>query len=160
MENDIKSILTGLRHIATQIDKLNTSDWQSQSSQVNELHEALCKAQADMPPLFVDSSGYTGKYVSLPGILAHIQKPLTDNGLSFTQEITEITNKPYIITTLRHSSGQWTRAKSPIFFPKRDEIPNNKDYNQECGKAISYMRRYALESLVGLKGDVQDYDAR
>jgi len=129
-----------------------------QSAEVIEIHAALSKSQADMPTLLVDSSGYSGKYVSLPGIIAHIRKPLTDNGLSYTQEINEFDGKYFLITTLRHSSGQWIRCKAPLFLPVRDEIPSNKDYNQECGKAISYMRRYSLESLLGLKGDKDDFD--
>ena len=129
-----------------------------QSIEIAEIHTALSKAQSDIPTLFVDSSGYSGKYVSLPGIIAHIRKPLTDNGLSYTQEINEFDGKYFLITTLRHSSGQWIRCKSPLFLPSRDEIPSNKDYNQECGKAISYMRRYSLESLLGLKGDKDDFD--
>ena len=168
MEQDLKSILAGLRHISAQLEKMNSGearrslgeDWQCQSKDTTSIQTALCAAQSQMPSLFVDSSGYTGKYVSLPGIIAHIQKPLTSNGLCYTQEITELNNFPYVITTLRHESGEWIRSKTPLFFPKREEVPNNKDYNQECGKAISYMRRYALESIIGLKADRDDFDGK
>jgi len=160
MENDIKAILTGLRHIAQQIEKITAVEWQSQSKDLDQLHEALCGAQGSMPALVTDSSGYTGKFASLPAIIAHIQMPLFKNGLCFTQEITECSGKTYIITTLRHMSGQWTRSKTPVYMPSRNEIPDKKDFNQECGKAISYMRRYALESILGIKADRDDYDGK
>lgn len=156
MENDIQSILKGLRHIATQIDKMQIGEWESQSKEVSALHGALCAAQMEMDVMGVDSKGYTGTFASLPGIFRHIKKPLGGNGLSITQEITELNGKPYVITTLRHESGEWVRAKSPIFFPDKG---TGKDFNQECGKAITYMRRYSLEALLGLKGDNSDYDA-
>lgn len=157
---DMKSLLTGMRYIAAKVDKLSQEDHTSTSADLADIHTALSNAQATMKPLVVDTSGYTGKYVSLPAIIAHIQKPLTDNELSYTQEINEVNGRYYLLTTLRHSSGQWINAKSPLFFPTRSELPSNKDFNQECGKAIAYMRRYALESMLGLKGDTNDYDSK
>jgi hypothetical protein len=158
MENDIKSILTGLRHIAQQIDGLKNTEFELQSKECNELNAALSKFQGDLPTVFTDDSGFKGKFLSFPGIVKHVKGHLKENCLSFTQDITEINLRLYVITTLRHASGQWHRAKSPVYLPKRDEIKSGQDYNQECGKAISYMRRYALESILGIKGDSSDYD--
>lgn len=151
-----------LSDMQTKLDdnkQVESTEWKSQSDTVASLHDALCAAQMEMPPLVADSTGYNFKYSDLPAIINHIKSTLGKNGLCYTQEITDISNKTYVITTLRHSSGEWTRAKTPIFFPQRGE--STKDYNQECGKAISYMRRYALESILGIKGDDKlDYDRK
>lgn len=158
MESDIKSILNGLRHIAQQIDSINATDIQLQSDECSELNTALSTFQGDLPTVFTDDSGFKGKFLSFPGIIKHVKSYLKENNLSFTQDITELNLRLYIITTLRHSSGQWHKAKTPVYLPKRDEIKSGQDYNQECGKAISYMRRYALEAILGIKGDSSDYD--
>lgn len=157
---ELKSILAGLRHIAKQLDTLNPKEIPSQSEDIANLHASLVQVKLQMKPLFTDSSGYTGKYASYPAIAEHIREPLGENGLCFTQELTEIDDKLYVLTTLRHESGQWIRSKTRILLPKREEIANNKDYNQECGKAITYMRRYALECMMGIKADKEDFDGK
>ena len=165
---ELKSILTGLRHISKQLDEMKSGDsqtkpigvdWEIHSKEIDQLSAALVELQGTLPPLGMDASGYNFKYASYPSIKAHLQKYLYACGLSVEQPIVWMDNKPFIITYVRHSSGQWMRDKAPLFLPTRSEIPNNKDYNQELGKAITYMRRYALESIFGIKaGKEEDYD--
>lgn len=169
MENDIKSILLGLRHIATKLDKLSTVekpitpviniDWKSQSDELGTFSTAFSAFQGEVPDISADDSGFKGKFLSLSGMINQVREPLRKNNLSFTQEITEFDSRPYIVTVVRHGSGQWIRSKTPLYFIQRSEIKTGQDFHQECGKTISYMRRYALESILGIKGgDREDYD--
>lgn len=177
MENEIKSILNGLRHISTQLnevkasscakataDRLGTSgeisqkEWESQSTEVNEISAALVEFQGKLPGYGVDSQGYNFKYASYPAIRAHIQSHLEECGLAVKHTEDWIDGMMMIITTLHHSSGQWMRGRAPLFLPSRKDMQNNKEFYQEYGKAVSYVKRYALENILGIKADKDEYD--
>ena len=167
MENNEK-VLIGLRHIAKQLDevkdmgscgKVSYKAWETQSSEIDLISAALVKFQGSLTGFGFDSQGYNFKYASYPAIRAHIRPFLKDNSLAVNHTEDWQDGMMMIITTLYHSSGQWIRGKAPLFLPSRQEIPNNKEYYQEYGKAVSYVKRYALENILGIKADkTEDYD--
>jgi hypothetical protein len=68
--------------------------------------------------------------------------PLSENGLAVIQQTESDDSGVFVITTLAHSSGQWMRSRLRLH-PK-DDTP------QGMGSAITYGRRYALASMVGV----------
>lgn len=138
-----------------------------QSQSVGKLAEALAKAQADLGPVTKNKevtvtrrdggAGYKFKYATIDAIIEHVRKALTSNGLWFTQ-----TTAPFVApnehfqgrfivltTTLYHSSGE--HISSEILVP-------DVGTNQELGSSLTYRKRYALASLLGV-GSEEDDDA-
>jgi len=126
-----------------------------QSEQINELAAALCKFQGDMPTLPKDASGYGYKYTPLDTVVEAIKQRLFNVGLSFVQMPTHFDNGRGALTTqLMHTSGQWLSATMPL------ESLSQKSMNdvQAQGASLTYARRYALTSMLGLVAD-EDTDA-
>ncbi len=125
------------------------------SEQTNELAAALAKAQGAMENAKLNKANpyFKSKYADLASVIDAIKKPLADNGLGYTQ-VTVIYGKPdkqetfVLVTTLMHSSGQWTTSEYPLPF-----LP---DKPQAMGSAITYARRYALAALCGIAAEEDD----
>ena len=92
---------------------------------------------------------YTFKYATLDRIIDHVRKPLTDNGLWFTQTLETADGGKYkLVTTLLHESGQFIRSETPLLVEESS--------NQAFGSALTYMRRYALTAMLGIAADEDD----
>lgn len=120
-----------------------------QSEQTNELNGALAKAQAAMKAAPFDKSNphFKNKYASLASVIDTLRKPLSDSGLSYTQT-TEIRDGGFVlVTTLRHSSGQWIASEYPLPVAAKP---------QELGSALTYARRYSLSAIACIAADEDD----
>lgn len=124
-----------------------------QSEQINELAEALAKAQGQMENAKKDSTNphFKSSYADLAAVVTAIRKPLSDNGLSFIQA-TELdaSGNVNLVTTLAHKGGQWVRS----FYPVRPVQANPQGF----GSAMTYARRYSLAAIVGLAAEDEDDD--
>jgi hypothetical protein len=122
-----------------------------QTENVNELAAALTKAQGAMQPAkfnkIVNFSGRSYKYADLAAIIDAIRKPLSDNGIVWTQTI-EIRDGGLILATmLLHTSGQWIASEYPL---------PSSGKPQEMGSATTYAKRYSLAAIVGIAADDDD----
>jgi hypothetical protein len=120
------------------------------SQDIKELSIALSKAQAVMPDAKKDSTNpyFNSKYASLSAVLDACRKTLGDNGLSVVQILEGGPQEVVITTQLNHVSGQWIRGTVTT----RPDKPGP----QPTGSATTYMRRYALQAMVGISADVDD----
>ena len=123
------------------------------SEQINEIATALSKMQAQLTPAIKDSSNpfFKSKYADLTSVWEACRTPLTNNGLSVTQTMEDRDGRIILITTLMHTSGQWIRSVLPILWGK-----GSGNEAQALGAGISYMRRYALSSILGVVQDDDD----
>jgi len=117
------------------------------SESIKEIAIALSKFQSEVPNISKDGSNpfFKSKYATLSNILETIKKPLIDNNLSYSQFPS---GEHGLTTILMHSSGEWmqdTYKMTPI-----------KNDPQGLGSAITYQRRYALGSILGLNIDEDD----
>lgn len=120
-----------------------------QSENTAELSAALAKAQADMKAATFNrvNPHFKNKYADLSAVLDAIRKPLAANGLAMTQT-TEIRDGGFVlVTTLRHSTGQWVASEYPL--------PSGAK-PQELGSALTYARRYSLSALACIAADDDD----
>ncbi len=126
---------------------------QLQSEQINEIALALSKCQAEMTFATKDSSNpfFKSKYADLASVWGACRGPMVKNDLSVLQQMTVENDKPYLVTTLAHKSGQWFRSMAPLNPVKNDP--------QGLGSAITYMRRYTLSALIGVIQDDDDGEA-
>lgn len=117
------------------------------SDSIKELATALCKFQGEVEAIKKGSENpfYHSRYADLTAILDTIRKPLSENGLSFVQFPT---GQSGLETMLMHTSGEWISATYEMKPVKNDP--------QGLGSAITYQRRYALGSILGLSTDDDD----
>lgn len=117
-----------------------------------ELAGALAKAQASFPPIQRDKEvtvqtkaggSYKFKYAPLDSILAAVRAPLADNGLAIVQLLDE----DVLVTSLLHSSGAILSGRTPI--PQTEGV-------QAYGSAITYLRRYSIQALLGIAAEEDD----
>lgn len=127
------------------------------SPQIDKIFEALAKAQSEIASPEKNKTvvvktktggSYNFKYATLDAIIDCVRKPLSKNGMWFTQTLANGNGKYRLVTTLGHSSGQWIASETPILSGSAD--------NQEFGSALTYMKRYALSALLGVAADEDD----
>ena len=115
------------------------------------IYKALASFQQECPVIHKGTSGYGYSYVDLPTIFSIINPILYDKQLGFTQLIQD----GGVETILFHSSGETIKSFTPI--PQNVSLKGMNEY-QVLGSAITYIRRYALSSLLGIVTD-KDTDA-
>jgi hypothetical protein len=117
-----------------------------QSESITDLAAALCLAQAEMGGAIKDSNNpfFKSSYADLTSVIKVIKEPFYKYGLSFVQlPVTSAGgNGIGVSTMLMHKSGQWLQGEYLL--------PMDKVTPQGAGSAITYARRYALQSLVGI----------
>lgn len=128
-----------------------------QSQMVTNVIKALVEAQSKIAPpkkgrtakvRTKTGDDYSYNYASLDDILAAIKEPLAAAGLCFTQDATTQPGSVSVMTTLLHVSGEWLRF-GPFELPA-GETPQAK------GSALTYARRYALTSALGIATEDDD----
>jgi len=116
------------------------------------LYKALADFQQEVPVLLKGTDGYGYKYIQLEHIIAQINPLLKKHKLGFTQLI----EHQGLTTVLFHyPSGEAMESNCTI--PECDMKGMNKF--QSAGAGITYFRRYALSSMLGIISDT-DTDAK
>lgn len=109
------------------------------------INTSLAKAQGEFPELGPNRENphWKSLYTDLHGILVFIRPVLSKHGLAITQQ-TQIDSAGVTMlhTRLRHTSGQWIECRLRV-------IPVRND-PQAFGAALTYQKRYALMSLLGI----------
>src|SRR6187397_193387 len=135
------------------------------SESVAALASALAKAQAELvnPEKSLTASIRTGRlgegersfrYAPLSSGLDIVRKTLGQHEIATVQTtaIDQTAGMVNLTTTLAHASGEWIASDWPV-------CPIAETVNpQRMGAALTYARRYALFTLVGIAGE-DDLDA-
>ena len=119
---------------------------------MKHLFKALADFQQEVPVIHKATQGYGYTYADLPKILEVINPLLKKHGLGFTQLI----NGTQIATCLFHIESAES-IESKIDIPQGVVLKGMNEF-QVLGSAITYLRRYALSSMLGLVTD-KDTDA-
>lgn len=125
------------------------------SKDFNELAQALAKAQGGFGNpkrnktvrVRTKAGGtYTFSYADLAAVADVIRKPLSENGIAWTQVWNATGNR--LETRLIHASGQWMSMTGPIMVDGAGP--------QEFGSGLTYQKRYQLSSITGVVADDDD----
>jgi hypothetical protein len=94
------------------------------------------------------------RYASLASGLDVVRKSLGRQEIATVQttSIDEVAGLIRLTTTLAHSSGEWVSSDWPVCPVTETAVPHR------MGAALTYARRYALFTLVGIAGE-EDLDA-
>lgn len=125
-----------------------------QSDNIGELAKALAAAQGEMSAAAKDATNphFKTRYADLSSIMDACRGPLTKHGLSVTQLPGRGDDGAVTLTTLlMHASGQ--HIGSTVGARPAQENP------QVVGSILTYLRRYALASVVGVVSDDDDGEA-
>jgi ERF superfamily len=123
------------------------------SSERKNLAKALATARMSMDKLTFNKSANTGKftykYADLNEVYELAIPALYENNICVDHELDFKDNQTFVVTTLTHwESGEWVDSRSPL-------IPD-KDGLQGMGGACTYIKRYQLNSLLGIHAEEDD----
>ena len=137
----------------TEIKEPIKIQWSERSETIAELAKALAKTQGQIEKAKKDSLNphLRNKYADISSIWDAIREPLTANGLCVLQEPRSANGGVLLTTTLLHSSGEYIRSSLTMPVTKQDP--------QGYGSAITYARRYSLQSIVGIAAEDDDGNA-
>jgi hypothetical protein len=119
---------------------------------MKNLFKALADFQQEVPVIHKDTKGFGYSYADLPAIFEKINPLLKKHGLGFTQLIQGTS-----IETIVFHIESGDQLKSNCDIPQGVELKGMNQF-QVLGSAITYLRRYALSSALGLVTD-KDTDA-
>lgn len=126
----------------------------TQSPTIGELAKALAKAQGAMTSAKKSAVNphFRSKYADLAEVIDSIRKPLSDNGIAFTQlNTTDESGNVSVTTMLMHESGEFIGST----FSARPQQATVQGY----GSTITYLRRYSAMAIAGLASDDDDGQA-
>jgi hypothetical protein len=95
---------------------------------------------------------FKSKYADLTSIIEAIKPPLIRHGLFFTQRCQPSEDGVSVETVLHHSSGE--KESLGVLY-----VPANKRDAQGFGSALTYARRYALQTAFGVPTEDDDGNA-
>ncbi|HEY1982048.1 MAG TPA: ERF family protein [Xanthobacteraceae bacterium] len=134
------------------------------SESIAALAAALAKAQAELvnPEKSLTATITTGRsgegsqrsfrYAPLASGLDIVRKTLGQHEIATVQTIDPAAGLVNLTTVLAHASGEWIASDWPVCAVADTVSP------QRMGTALTYARRYALFTLVGIAGE-DDLDA-
>lgn len=142
------------------------------SESIGALAGALANAQGKMTGAKKDSANpfFKSKYADLASVWDAIRGPLSENGLAVMQFPRSPTYGVIEVeTVLAHLSGEWVSetlaAPASQWVKERDHAgktigePYEKFDVQTEGSAITYLRRYGLQSICGVAAEDDDGNA-
>lgn len=118
-----------------------------------ELNAALCKAQSEMGPARKGkvNPAFRSNYADLASVIEAVQ-PLHDHGIAYQQLVAVDGAIVTVRTILRHVSGQVLDC-GPMSARAKDESA------QAVGSALTYLRRYSLQTACGIASADDDGQA-
>ena len=122
------------------------------SDSIAALADALSKAQSEMTGAkkSADNPFFKSKYSDLATVIESFHKPFATHGLSFVQSPGFVDGMICVTTRIMHSSGEWIEGDC-ILPPTKADVHG-------YASAISYGRRYGIQSMVGVPSVSDDDD--
>lgn len=122
---------------------------------MKNLFKAIADFQQEVPTIHKGTKGYGYSYADLPTIFEKINPLLKKHGLGFMQNLQSEEGINYLETIIFHvESGE--SINNMVMIPEVT-MKGMNDF-QSFGSGVTYFRRYALSSALGLVTDV-DNDA-
>ena len=122
------------------------------STSISAIAKSLAAASASLrnPGQDATNPHFRSKYTSLVGLIDSLRAPLAAQGIIVLQPVSSpVAGRVRVTTTLLHSSGEWMSSTA--------DLPSGATA-QSFGAAVAYLRRYALQSMLGVSGDADADD--
>lgn len=120
------------------------------SESIAALAAALATAQGELknPAKTSSNPHFKSKYADLATVRDVIVPVFSKHGLAIVQVPCEFDGGPALLSLLAHKGGEWIES---IFKLRLD-----KTNSQGVGSALTYARRYALQSIAGVAAEDDD----
>lgn len=115
--------------------------------ETKNIYKALADFQQKIPVIYKEDTGYGYNYAGLPSVFEAINPLMKKYGMGFSQPIMGTKLKTIVFHT---ESGEFIESETDI--PQGVQLKGMNDF-QVFGSGITYLRRYALSSLLGLVTD-------
>lgn len=124
------------------------------SQTIIKIAPALLAAQKKIGAAKKDATNpfFHSSYADLGSVMEACKEALNESGIIVLQPIGTDEIGVYVETVLLHESGEWIADRMKIA-PKTDSNP------QDQGSAISYARRYSLQSMVFIPAEDDDAES-
>jgi hypothetical protein len=122
------------------------------STSITTIAKALAAASSSLrnPGQDATNPHFRSRYTSLVGLIDSLRAPLAAQGIIVIQPVSSpVAGRVRVTTTLLHSSGEWMSSTA--------DLPSGATA-QSFGAAVAYLRRYALQSMLGVSGDADADD--
>ncbi len=125
----------------------------NKSESIVKIAPALLKAQRLIEGAIkgADNPYFKSKYASLNNVIDACKQHLNDNGIVVLQPVFSDSSGDYVETTLLHESGEFITSCMRLVLSKNDM--------QAYGSAVSYARRYALQSMAFMGAFDDDFES-
>lgn len=129
---------------------INKSESVKKSESIKEIATALHAAQGEMSGAKKEAANpfFNSKYADLNSVVDAIRVPFHNHGLSYSQFPLFENQLVGVETLLMHISGEFISSVLMLPMKKQDA--------QAAGSAITYARRYALQSIAGIPSEDDD----
>ena len=123
------------------------------SESLEKLADALSQAQGEFEAVEKSAANpfFKSKYADLASIIEATAPVLSKHGLSVVQMVSWDGEHDLLTTRLMHKDGEWMESTMRLFLVKADP--------QGQGSAVTYARRYQLQSLLNLRSVDDDGNA-
>lgn len=124
------------------------------SDSISTIAAALKKAQHNIGAAVKDAANpfFKSRYADLGSVMAVCKAPLLAEGISVLQMVGHDDAGGYLETILLHESGEYISDRMPLVCAKAHDP-------QAMGSAITYARRYALQSALFIPAEDDDAEA-
>ena len=140
-----------LQENPTTIDPPAMEQRAERSPAIDQLAQALNKAQGALEGAEKNAKGHKHEYADLTEVWRVARPVLAKNGLAILQIFDRTETGTVLITILTHESGQFVESRLPLMAVT--------DYHA-LGSAVTYSRRYSLAAILGISNDSKDDDAQ
>lgn len=126
----------------------------NKSETIVKISSALVKAQSEMGNATKGSANpfFKSRYADLNSIREACLPVLNAHGISVLQPTSVLDGKLYVETLLLHESGEYISGLYEVVVGKQNDP-------QALGAAISYSRRYGLQSMVNIGAEDDDAES-
>ena len=120
------------------------------SESIAKISAALLKAQKNIGAATKGSANpfFKSKYADLGSVMEACKEALNNEGITVLQPVGFSEGKHTVTTMLLHESGEFISETGALEVPKANM--------QDLGSAISYLRRYGLQSFVFIPAEDDD----
>jgi hypothetical protein len=124
------------------------------SDSIVKIAPALLKAQRKMGSAAKGAANpfFKSKYADLGSVMEVVKDPLNEEGITMLQPTYSKDGAHYVETILMHESGEYIASEAL-------KLELNKVDMQQLGSAITYARRYTLQSLLSIPSEDDDGEA-
>lgn len=120
------------------------------SDSIVEISKALVKAQSKIGGAVKSANNpfFKSKYSDLNSVIQACKEELNSEGISVLQPVVSDEQGDSVETVLLHESGEYISSRMKLVLAKQDM--------QGYGSAVSYARRYSLQSMVFIPSSEDD----